>query len=96
MKAPRECRFAAHDSEAVLPGEKAVLSVAQALLSNAFAWMRKSSEDSLDGMVALLQKARNMWQISSPRGQIAITKGLVPNALDDLLDWQHGKQLLVC
>jgi hypothetical protein len=29
----------------------------EALLSNAFAWMRKASEDKLDGMVELLQKA---------------------------------------
>ena len=32
------------------------MSAVQALLSNAFAWMRKASEDGLDGMVALLQK----------------------------------------
>lgn len=32
------------------------MSPVQALLSNAFAWMRKASEDGLDGMVALLQK----------------------------------------
>ena len=29
----------------------------EALLSNAYAWMRKSHDDGLDGMVALLQKA---------------------------------------
>ncbi len=34
---------------------------AQALLSNAFAWMRKASEDSLDGMVALLQKVLQLY-----------------------------------
>ena len=28
----------------------------EALLSNAFAWMRKAADDRLDGMVALLQK----------------------------------------
>ncbi len=33
----------------------------QALLSNAFAWMRKASEDSLDGMVALLQKVLQLY-----------------------------------
>lgn len=39
---------------------------AQALLSNAFAWMRKSSEDKLDGMVALLQKARALVSVVGP------------------------------
>ena len=34
---------------------------AQALLSNAFAWMRQASEDSLDGMVALLQKVLQLY-----------------------------------
>ncbi len=29
----------------------------EALLSNAFAWMRKAADDRLGGMVALLQKA---------------------------------------
>jgi len=33
----------------------------QALLSNAFAWMRKASEDNLDGMVALLQKVLQLY-----------------------------------
>ncbi len=32
-------------------------SLDEALLSNAFAWMRKAADDRLDGMVALLQKA---------------------------------------
>jgi hypothetical protein len=33
----------------------------QALLSNAFAWMRKASDDKLDGMVALLQKLLQLY-----------------------------------
>ena len=33
----------------------------QALLSNAFAWMRKASDDKLDGMVALLQKVLQLY-----------------------------------
>ncbi|CAL8466153.1 g5689 [Coccomyxa elongata] len=33
----------------------------EALLSNAFAWMRKASEDGLDGMVALLQKVLQLY-----------------------------------
>ena len=41
----------------------------QALLSNAFAWMRKASDDKLDGMVALLQKVLQLYAakaLSSP------------------------------
>ncbi|GAB4822728.1 hypothetical protein N2152v2_009774 [Parachlorella kessleri] len=33
----------------------------EALLSNAFAWLRKSSEDKMDGMVALLQKVLQLY-----------------------------------
>ena len=38
-----------------------ILNMLQALLSNAFAWMRKASDDKLDGMVALLQKALQLY-----------------------------------
>ncbi|CAD7700629.1 unnamed protein product [Ostreobium quekettii] len=33
----------------------------EALLSNAFAWMRKAKDDSLDGMVVLLQKVLQLY-----------------------------------
>ncbi|GMH37163.1 hypothetical protein BSKO_05036 [Bryopsis sp. KO-2023] len=33
----------------------------EALLSNAFAWMRKASDDKLDGMVVLLQKVLQLY-----------------------------------
>ncbi|KAK9822820.1 hypothetical protein WJX81_004256 [Elliptochloris bilobata] len=33
----------------------------EALLSNAFAWMRKAADDRLDGMVALLQKVLQLY-----------------------------------
>jgi len=33
----------------------------EALLSNCFAWMRKASEDKLDGMVAILQKVLQLY-----------------------------------
>ena len=33
----------------------------EALLSNAFAWMRKAADDKLDGMVALLQKVLQLY-----------------------------------
>lgn len=35
--------------------------VNEALLSNAFAWMRKASDDKLDGMVVLLQKVLQLY-----------------------------------
>ena len=37
----------------------------QALLSNAFAWMRKASDDHLEGMVALLQKVLQLYAAST-------------------------------
>ena len=46
----------------------------EALLSNCFAWMRKASEDNLDGMVSILQKvlqlyaARALVQSEQPSG----------------------------
>ena len=44
-----------------------VLAV-QALLSNAFAWMRKASDDHLEGMVALLQKVLQLYAASTLSG----------------------------
>lgn len=47
----------------------------QALLSNAFAWMRKASDDKLDGMVALLQKVLQLYAaktLSLPRGAVTL------------------------
>lgn len=35
--------------------------VDEALLSNAFAWMRKASDENLDGMVSLLQKVLQLY-----------------------------------
>ena len=40
----------------------------QALLSNAFAWMRKASDDHLEGMVALLQKVLQLYAASTLSG----------------------------
>lgn len=43
----------------------------EALLSNAFAWMRKAADDRLDGMVALLQKVgRGRAAEGVPGGQV--------------------------
>lgn len=50
----------------------------QALLSNAFAWMRKASDDQLDGMVALLQKLLQLYAaraLSGGRGSNAAAAG---------------------
>ena len=49
----------------------------QALLSNAFAWMRKASEDSLDGMVALLQKVLQLYA-----ARTLTVKGTLPDGDD--------------
>ena len=40
----------------------------EALLSNAFAWMRKAADDRLDGMVALLQKVGASVRLPGGRG----------------------------
>ncbi len=39
----------------------------EALLSNAFAWIKKSSEDSFDGMVQLLQLVLQLYAARSLR-----------------------------
>ncbi len=51
-------------------------SLDEALLSNAFAWMRKAADDRLDGMVALLQKAGRSASIPkhSRAGGLGATK----------------------
>ena len=36
-------------------------AIDEALLSNAFAWMRKASDDTLDGMVVILQKVLQLY-----------------------------------
>ena len=41
--------------------EKKADSVDEALLSNCFSWMRKASDDELDGMVTILQKVLQLY-----------------------------------
>ena len=79
-------------AEAVLlSAQSCGVLASQALLSNAFAWMRKSSEDKLDGMVALLQKARlRHFAVHQPCTMLAA--GLRALALQPF--W-HGQQLTI-
>ena len=42
--------------------------VDEALLSNAFAWIRKSSEDGFDSMVQLIQKVLQLYAASQLHG----------------------------
>ena len=37
------------------------LAVDEAVLSTAFAWMRKASDDGMDGMVVVLQRVLQLW-----------------------------------
>jgi hypothetical protein len=36
-------------------------TVDEAVLSNAYAWMRKASDDGLDGMVVIVQRVLQLW-----------------------------------
>jgi len=55
----------------------------EALLSNAFAWMHKATEDGLDGLVALLQKVLQAYAARAlSRGRV---QGPDDAALVDLI-----------
>ena len=61
----------------------------QALLSNAFAWMRKASDDKLDGMVALLQKALQLYAAKTLSSSGAGAHNIIAQ-LTALFTWQFG------
>lgn len=64
----------------------------EALLSNCFAWMRKASDDNLDGMVVILQKVLQLYSsrqlCESPAGG---TASPVDSILKDLIAADESK-----
>ena len=75
-------------------GHSQCILCVQALLSNAFAWMRKASDDQLEGMVALLQKVLQLYAastLSDPRaGEVERRLRSVLRALFALSLLLHG------
>lgn len=57
--------------------------VDEAVLSNAFAWMRKASDDKLDGMVVLLQKVLQLYAAKQLKSEGTLAEDQVLNKLLD-------------
>lgn len=56
----------------------------EAVLSNAFAWMRKASDDGMDGMVLVIQKVLQLWagrQLARPGAGDAQAEALLQRLL---------------
>ncbi|KAI7839062.1 hypothetical protein COHA_007204 [Chlorella ohadii] len=69
-------------------------SLDESLLASCYSWLRKASEDKLDGMVALLQKVLQLYacqQLSQPQAGAGGSSGSDSDALlDELLAADEG------